>query len=72
MVQAKLQDFRTILKGWVDGIQLQERFARHAQLGIPAGGSKLPLEFHELALSMTLAKTRKVIVDLVVVVPSPA
>ena len=46
MMKPKLKHLRAILKAGGNRIQLRERFARHAQLCVAAGGLQLPFELH--------------------------
>src|SRR5437868_6716750 len=55
MVQAQLKHFGTILIFNGNCIQFGERFARHTELGVTAGGTKLAFEGHAIVLSNPLA-----------------
>ena len=59
MMQAQLQNLRSILRLAVDSVQLSNRFAAHAQLGITAGRSKSSFKIHPSLLSRRLAKLRQ-------------
>src|ERR1700736_5444045 len=59
MMKPELEDFRSILKTTLDRVQLGDRFARHAEFGITAGRTKLPLKVHIPVLSKKLARLWK-------------
>ena len=46
MMKPKLKHLRAILKAGGNRIEFRERFARHAQLCVAAGGLQLPFELH--------------------------
>ena len=46
MVKAKLKHLGAILKARRNRVELCERFARHAQLCVAAGGLQLPFKLH--------------------------
>src|ERR1700682_1083956 len=55
MMKPELKHFRSILKTALDRVQFGDRFARHAEFGITAGRTKLPLKIHKPVLSKKLA-----------------
>jgi hypothetical protein len=46
MMEAKMQHLRAILKARRNSVELCERFSRHAQLCVAAGGLQLPFKLH--------------------------
>ena len=53
VMKAKLKHFRAILKARRNRVELRERFSRHAQLGVAAGGLQMPFKLHPPCLANT-------------------
>ena len=47
MMEPKLKYFGTVLKAFINGIELSERLAGHTELCVAAGRLQLPFELHE-------------------------
>jgi hypothetical protein len=55
MMQAKVQNFGPVLVAFINGIELGEGLACHAQLCVAAGGLQLPFKLHGIVFSTSLA-----------------
>ena len=56
MMKAKLKHLRAILKAGRNRVELRERFPRHAQLCVAAGGLQLPFKLHGSLFSKSRAR----------------
>jgi hypothetical protein len=56
MVKAEVKHLRAVLKASRNRVELRERFSRHAQLCVAAGGLQLPFKLHGCLFSNSRAQ----------------
>jgi hypothetical protein len=56
MMKAQLKHLRAVLKAGGNGVELRERFSRHPQLCVAAGGLQLPFKLHGCLFSKYRAR----------------